>query len=450
MGRPWAQGDERVCDDQIGMGLVGSVNTAKDFEGEAARFLEAWTRSIVERDVEAARALRTADYRCILPDGRVITATEDLAMIVASQIDIRQLRTELGSAYANGGSASIRFVLSIGLEDRGRDALNGDMKLERQGGVLRASALALTNTYNDTRPAVGGRIKRLLHRLTRRRRAARPPGFQEMAYRPYQSGLDYRLPRSQPREPVYEEVDLPLPPPELWLGYNYPRHGRLHVDTMWQVLESGGFVIKSDDRILDLGCGAGRMIRHLAPLARTCEIWGADISSEHILWCQRHLTPTFHFLTNTKTPHLPFADASFRLIYCGSLFTHIDDMARAWLLELRRLLADDGCAYITIHDEDTIQQFDAMEAPPTVAAHIMRTPSWAQSKDDSDMFTIGRDENSQVFYARDWFARLLEPMFEIVAIRPGAYFYQTAILVRPRCPQGATATPRAGQSGGAA
>jgi len=37
-----------------------------------------------------------------------------------------------------------------------------------------------------------------------------------------------------------------------------------------------------------------------------------------------------------------------------------------------------------------------------------------------------------VFYARDWFERLLAPMFEVIAIRTEAYFYQTAILIRPK------------------
>jgi hypothetical protein len=48
------------------------------------------------------------------------------------------------------------------------------------------------------------------------------------------------------------------------------------------------------------------------------------------------------------------------------------------------------------------------------------------------MFTTGGDEESQVFYAHDGFQRFLAPMFEVIAIRPEAYFYQTAILIRPK------------------
>src|SRR4051794_8295228 len=37
-------------------------------------------------------------------------------------------------------------------------------------------------------------------------------------------------------------------------------------------------------RLLDFGCGPGRLIRHLGPLARTVEIHGTDIDEAPIRW----------------------------------------------------------------------------------------------------------------------------------------------------------------------
>ena len=54
-----------------------------------------------------------------------------------------------------------------------------------------------------------------------------------------------------------------------------------------------------------------------------------------------------------------FSDSYFDLIFTGSAFTHIDDLAEAWLLELRRLLSEKGRVYITIHDRHTIALLDA-------------------------------------------------------------------------------------------
>jgi ubiquinone/menaquinone biosynthesis C-methylase UbiE len=80
------------------------------------------------------------------------------------------------------------------------------------------------------------------------------------------------------------------------------------------------------------------MIRWLAGLAEEMEIWGVDINARHIVWCQENLIPPFNFATVTIEPHLPFKDEYFDLIYCGSVFTHIDDLAYTWLLELKRIM----------------------------------------------------------------------------------------------------------------
>jgi ubiquinone/menaquinone biosynthesis C-methylase UbiE len=45
---------------------------------------------------------------------------------------------------------------------------------------------------------------------------------------------------------------------------------------------------------------------------------------------------------NTILPHLPFEDRSFDVVYAGSVFTHIDDLAQTWFLELRRVLHAGG------------------------------------------------------------------------------------------------------------
>lgn len=178
------------------------------------------------------------------------------------------------------------------------------------------------------------------------------------------------------------------------------------------------------------------MIRHLEPLAATCEIWGTDISSEHIQWCKRNLSPPFRFATTTKIPHLPFADGSFRFIYCGSVFTHIDDLADAWLLELRRILAPDGRLYVTIHDNRTVELMEEASRGGSKEQHWLR---WVQArrvyqqfKRSFDVIVIGRDNLSQVFYDRDYFCRMAAQAFDLASVTAEAYFYQTAVLLKPR------------------
>lgn len=95
-------------------------------------------------------------------------------------------------------------------------------------------------------------------------------------------------------------------------------------------------------RVLDFGCGAGRTLRHFLGEAAEAEFWGCDIHAPSIDWVNANLNPPVRAFVNPALPPLPHPDHSFDLIYAFSVFTHISDAWSAWLLELRRLLADDG------------------------------------------------------------------------------------------------------------
>jgi SAM-dependent methyltransferase len=103
--------------------------------------------------------------------------------------------------------------------------------------------------------------------------------------------------------------------------------------------------------VLDFGCGAGRVIRHLLPLAPECELWGSDIDPRCIEWNEQHLNPPASFVVNDEVPPLPLPDGKFDLIYALSVFTHISTHWPSWLLELDRILAPDGRLLVTIMSE---------------------------------------------------------------------------------------------------
>jgi SAM-dependent methyltransferase len=94
--------------------------------------------------------------------------------------------------------------------------------------------------------------------------------------------------------------------------------------------------------VLDFGCGAGRAIRHLAPLAPETELWGSDIDPRCIQWNDEHLSPPVSFVVNGEAPPLPLPDGKFDLVYSISVFTHITTHWAAWLVELDRVLAPGG------------------------------------------------------------------------------------------------------------
>jgi ubiquinone/menaquinone biosynthesis C-methylase UbiE len=229
--------------------------------------------------------------------------------------------------------------------------------------------------------------------------------------------------------------EFPIPPPELRLGYGrsteeYLANGQRHVQIMQDLLRESGARFEHGTRILDFGCGAGRMIRWLAEFAGQGEVWGTDISAEHIVWCTRYLTPPFHFLVNTILPHLPFEDRYFDVVYAGSVFTHIDDLAQTWLLELRRVLRAGGKLYVTLHDRHSIQLLTQEWREVPFAAFLRQNQDYAEfAQTDFAMFTIGRTTESQVFYDIESFCERLLDLFQVLSVTEGAYGYQTAVLL---------------------
>jgi SAM-dependent methyltransferase len=104
-------------------------------------------------------------------------------------------------------------------------------------------------------------------------------------------------------------------------------------------------------RVLDFGCGAGRTLRHFIHDAETAEFWGCDIDEPSIQWLREHLCPPLRVVPNGPIPPLAFQDGFFDLAYVISVFTHLTGSWSAWLLEMHRVLADDGILIATFMGE---------------------------------------------------------------------------------------------------
>jgi SAM-dependent methyltransferase len=402
-------------------------------EQELKTLVERWCAAIVDKDMAAAGELREEGYLAELPDGRVLTKEQELEMIGYADMVVDSMRVADLEVELNGGTAKASFGCTVdGCFGGSRTQASYAMEISFQetagGWRARRSRVRLPDQPPpETSSRLPRRLRAVLGRTRRaltRDRSSRSHG---LTYLPFRPGRDFALEATTGERPA----DLPVPPRELWLGYDYLRHGKGDVDAMFAAVRDSGFELRDGDRILDFGCAAGRMIRHLEPLAAKCEIWGVDISAEHVLWCKRHLSPPFHFLASTASPHLPFEDRSFRLVYAGSVFTHIDDLADAWLLELARILEPGGRLYVTIHDEHTIEQFeDGFWSSSPAAQAAKASEVYPGPGKRFDMFTVGRGPGSLVFYGRDYFARQLPPAFEPLSFIPGAYSCQTAVVAR--------------------
>ena len=233
---------------------------------------------------------------------------------------------------------------------------------------------------------------------------------------------------------------LPVPPMHLWEGYastpeEYLEGAQHEMTTMLAILSKAGASPQELTRVLDFGCAAGRMLRFYPRSEGTSELWGVDINAKHINWCQLNLSPPLSFATTTTAPHLPFEDGYFDLIYSGSVFTHISDLADAWFLELRRIVRKGGYLYITIHDRRTVELLlTKYKDHPHFTQFVGLVRSFCERTGVRSQkyayFTILGDPVSQVFYDEDYLVRKWSQWAEILSITPEAHYHQAALLLR--------------------
>jgi SAM-dependent methyltransferase len=232
---------------------------------------------------------------------------------------------------------------------------------------------------------------------------------------------------------------LPVPPPEL-MQYGENEHaylagGRKDSETLREILRNGGFDPAHCKRFMEFGCSNGRVLRWFTDWAQSAEAWGVDINSFTVLWAARNLRPPFKFAVTTTAPHLPFCDNFYDLVFCFSIFTHIDDMFLSWMAELRRVLRPAGYLFITIHDEKTVELLlDEPNRYPDLTNMFMRSEHVADfQKGRIGMLSIMRDTSAMVFYKRDFFLNFLSDMFDVVSVKEQAMAdLQTGILVRKK------------------
>lgn len=194
--------------------------------------------------------------------------------------------------------------------------------------------------------------------------------------------------------------------------------------------------------VFDFGCASGRVVRHFAAQSDVPEIWGSDINRRHIRWLYEFMPHTVKPIFNHCIPTLPMRDNSVDIISAFSVFTHIDTFETSWLAELRRILSDDGIAYITVHNEDTwaaIRESIDDKANRLVQSIINIDPSFRETLmgDMPDTKSVYRFSQSgpyraQVFHSNNFLKQVWGRFFTIEEILPLHHARQTVLILRNR------------------
>jgi SAM-dependent methyltransferase len=155
--------------------------------------------------------------------------------------------------------------------------------------------------------------------------------------------------------------EFPVPPEDLafdafnsidWYRYRELglKHAGCFADIINRYLDTG----QSPARVLEWGCGPGRLIRHMPELLRPegAQLFGSDYNPLSIAWCEEAL-PKVSFAINQSLPPLVYTSDYFDATYNFSVMTHLSiESQRAWAKELYRVLRPGGVLVTTTHGEN--------------------------------------------------------------------------------------------------
>ncbi len=221
-------------------------------------------------------------------------------------------------------------------------------------------------------------------------------------------------------EPRDQEQAAPLPPRPLALRAGVPDPadvlasyravGRDSRTTILELLGAGDVDFEfAGKRVLDFGCGSGKVMRHFLPEAEVCDLSGCDIDRPSIEWINAALNPPLHAFVNGEEPPLDQPAKCFDLVWSVSVFTHLTDQWAGWLAELHRVLRPGGLAIVSflggaMFEDWTGQSWEPDEIGMTVLDHGQ---GWA----------LG---GPTVFHSPWWLREHWGRAFEIVRMREGS------------------------------
>lgn len=182
-------------------------------------------------------------------------------------------------------------------------------------------------------------------------------------------------------QPPEDEIDENVKSPEELSGIGGGGRGYEAVGRRWlSMLTIPPEGLKPDERVLDAGCGIGRIALPLTEyMSREGSYEGFDIEPRAITWCQYNITPNypnFQFQVadiynkmynqrGTQQPHeysFPYPDDSFDFAFLASVFTHLlPEAVENYIAELSRVLRSGGrcvISYFLLNDR-SIESIEA-------------------------------------------------------------------------------------------
>jgi SAM-dependent methyltransferase len=181
-------------------------------------------------------------------------------------------------------------------------------------------------------------------------------------------------------------------------------------------------------KVLDFGCGCGRVLSNLSEIPAN-RLYGTDIDQSAIDWCSANL-PDIKWCVNDFWPPLPFADVSFDLIFAISVFTHLDEQYQhAWLSELHRIAMPGATLILSVHGAAFIKNL------PLKYQNEIKHSGFMYITDATGWLKLDRlpDSYQAAYHTPEYIHRKWSDFFEIRKyVECGINNRQDAVILRKR------------------
>lgn len=171
-----------------------------------------------------------------------------------------------------------------------------------------------------------------------------------------QSNIDFRK----------EYSDVVLPPDYLMYESFQMNYKKYYLDSMetaqWLADHFKKHIPLDNIKVLDWGCGPGRVIRHMPDvIGEGSSFYGTDYNKNSVDWCTKNLKG-INFNLNSLDAKLPYETDTFNVIYGISIFTHLSEqMHYGWYNELVRVLKPGGILFLTTQGDNFIPKMTEAE-----------------------------------------------------------------------------------------
>ena len=169
-------------------------------------------------------------------------------------------------------------------------------------------------------------------------------------------------------QPLYQKLYIQLGEFKAKSGYHNNQ-----IQKFEHMLLKHGYSINNFKKILEFGCGYGRLISSIQNLFPNAQCFGSD-KVKSTLDIAKKNNLNINYIENSLNPPFPCEDEKFDLIYTFGVFTHLNEKSHIeWLEELSRKLKPGGICLHSIHTLECLKLMNRF-SPESINKYAIPKP----------------------------------------------------------------------------